>query len=147
DVRALTLTSLKRHALAHEVTELSFELLARDGSKQSLQAHAEIAQEKKHGVRSTLSFRGGALEGVSLASTLSSQEVSFPAFGAPRKPSLGDRFADTDYAFADLLPLDPDRFDYYYRETEGTGDDAVYVYSAFPREELGTDYPYRGQRI
>lgn len=156
DVRALTIESLRRHHLDTERTELDFELLARDGSKQSSKANAVRARDRRSVEKLAYRFDGpGPLEGLTVLSItrprgVFEQYLYLPAFGAVRRPSSADlkeRLADTDYLLADLLAHDPDTFDYYFRRREGSGAEEAYVYSALPREELGADFPYHGYSI
>lgn len=156
DVRALTLESLRRHHLDSERTELEFELLARDGSKQRSTARAVRTRDRRSVEKLAYRFDGADTSGGLAILSITRPRGAFeqylylPAFGALRRPAAADlkeRLADTDYLLADLLAHDPETFDYYFRRVEGSGADEAYVYSALPREELGAEFPYHGYSI
>jgi hypothetical protein len=172
DVRALMIESLKRHSVHHEIAELRFDLLARDGSKQVYNVELRRSQvpnprapgalgleERAHWKFLAVAGETGrakeerhfsGLEGTELWLAGAERSLFLPAFGTRKKllPSdLKERLADTDFLFADLIPHEPDNYDYYFREMQGEGAEESYVFSALSRDELGADYPYIGQRI
>lgn len=156
DVQALTAESLRRHALPREEAEVRVELLGRTGEHQVRTGRLTRTQaggaeeEMKLEFVSPADVAGVALRSVRSRAAGAEQWLSLPAFGSVRRvglPELGESFAGTDFLFADLRRLDPEDFDFYFRESEGSGADEMLVFSLLPHDELGPGYPYGALRV
>lgn len=137
----------------HVYEEQSLILIDAAGNRVTYQLRRFTRIDEDGGLRLLLVFdnppevRGVALRALHPAGGERHTGVYLPAFGPVIKEGAGagraSRFLGTDFSVGDLLPEDPQRFDYRRLEDQSIGELAHYVVEALPR---AADPPFARRR-